>query len=245
MAVPSVPISTVSIPVGDWIVEPDGHRWWFDSGSFALDFAYSGPMPTGVGRERLNTPVELGEWFGARLPFAIGQARSRDLFDAVALRDAIARMVAAAAAGAELRPADVDLVNLYAATPDIPPSLGGGSRQAGRSVQSVAQSLSTIARDAVGLFDPANEGRIRICEGQCGYLFLDTSRAGTRRWCSMQRCGNRAKVRAHRARKAKAAEAAGHTTLYVDSSMAEPMRTLLATAAAVAAKRPADASSAA
>jgi hypothetical protein len=31
-------------------------------------------------------------------------------------------------------------------------------------------------------------------------LYLDTTRSGTRRWCSMRRCGNRAKVRAHRAR---------------------------------------------
>ncbi|WIB37118.1 CGNR zinc finger domain-containing protein [Curtobacterium sp. MCJR17_043] len=33
-------------------------------------------------------------------------------------------------------------------------------------------------------------------------MFYDSSRGGTRRWCSMQRCGNRAKVRAHRARRA-------------------------------------------
>jgi predicted RNA-binding Zn ribbon-like protein len=33
-------------------------------------------------------------------------------------------------------------------------------------------------------------------------VFYDESRAGSRRWCSMQRCGNRAKVRAHRQRAA-------------------------------------------
>ncbi|WP_235492647.1 MULTISPECIES: CGNR zinc finger domain-containing protein [unclassified Leifsonia] len=32
--------------------------------------------------------------------------------------------------------------------------------------------------------------------------YVDTSRAGTRRWCSMQRCGNRAKVRKFRAAQA-------------------------------------------
>ena len=31
-------------------------------------------------------------------------------------------------------------------------------------------------------------------------LFHDVSRSGARRWCSMQRCGNRHKVRQHRAR---------------------------------------------
>ncbi len=41
--------------------------------------------------------------------------------------------------------------------------------------------------------------RVRTCPGRgCGWVFLDTS--GRRRWCSMQWCGNRAKVRAHAAR---------------------------------------------
>jgi predicted RNA-binding Zn ribbon-like protein len=36
--------------------------------------------------------------------------------------------------------------------------------------------------------------RVRECAGEdCGALFLDTSRPGTRRWCSMDTCGNRAK----------------------------------------------------
>ena len=34
----------------------------------------------------------------------------------------------------------------------------------------------------------------------CGWLFLDTSRNQSRRWCSMKSCGNRAKVRRHRSR---------------------------------------------
>src|SRR3981081_2734794 len=38
--------------------------------------------------------------------------------------------------------------------------------------------------------------RVRRCANpECGWLFLDDSRAGKRRWCSMQSCGNRAKAR--------------------------------------------------
>ncbi|MFI6737813.1 CGNR zinc finger domain-containing protein [Nonomuraea sp. NPDC050451] len=40
-------------------------------------------------------------------------------------------------------------------------------------------------------------GRIRAC-GRCGWLFLDSSRGGRRRWCSMNICGNREKARRHR-----------------------------------------------
>ena len=40
--------------------------------------------------------------------------------------------------------------------------------------------------------------RVRCCANpECGWLFLDDSRAGKRRWCSMQSCGNRAKARRH------------------------------------------------
>ena len=39
--------------------------------------------------------------------------------------------------------------------------------------------------------------RLRSCP-RCGWLFLDTSRGGKRRWCSMRTCGNREKVSRHR-----------------------------------------------
>jgi predicted RNA-binding Zn ribbon-like protein len=40
--------------------------------------------------------------------------------------------------------------------------------------------------------------RVRECDADdCNWLFLDRSRAGTRRWCSMRSCGNRAKARRH------------------------------------------------
>jgi predicted RNA-binding Zn ribbon-like protein len=48
-----------------------------------------------------------------------------------------------------------------------------------------------------GLFTLPPE-RLRSCP-RCGWLFLDTSRGGQRRWCSMRVCGNREKVSRHRA----------------------------------------------
>ncbi|MDQ0893281.1 CGNR zinc finger domain-containing protein [Agromyces ramosus] len=198
-----MPVSTVSIPVGQWFDSNEGVRWWFDSGSFALDFAYTGTIGGIHAEDQLHTPDDLTTWTRERFPVPVGAARSRDLFDAVALRDTIARLAVGRSLGEEARPSDLDLVNLYAATPDIPPSLPGGTRQAGRSVQTVSQALSTIARDAVDLFSVSNADRIRTCSGgDCEVVYLDTSRAASRRWCSMQRCGNRAKVRAHRARRA-------------------------------------------
>ncbi len=38
--------------------------------------------------------------------------------------------------------------------------------------------------------------RVRAC-GRCGWLFVDSSRGGRRRWCSMSTCGNREKASRH------------------------------------------------
>ena len=59
--------------------------------------------------------------------------------------------------------------------------------------------LSMVAREAVALFDAEHSERIRECAADdCALVFYDESRSNNRRWCSMQRCGNRAKVRKHR-----------------------------------------------
>ncbi|WP_406117337.1 CGNR zinc finger domain-containing protein [Streptomyces virginiae] len=56
------------------------------------------------------------------------------------------------------------------------------------------------ARDLLRVMTQTS-GRIRKCANPpCPLHFLDTSRKGQRRWCSMAVCGNRAKARRHRTR---------------------------------------------
>lgn len=43
--------------------------------------------------------------------------------------------------------------------------------------------------------------RLKLCRGECGLSYYDASARCLRRWCAMERCGNRAKVRAYRRRK--------------------------------------------
>ncbi|TMR04822.1 hypothetical protein ETD83_07980 [Actinomadura soli] len=58
-----------------------------------------------------------------------------------------------------------------------------------------------VARAYLDLLATAPPDRLRHCAGaDCVLWFLDTSRNGRRRWCSMTGCGNRAKVNAHYAR---------------------------------------------
>jgi predicted RNA-binding Zn ribbon-like protein len=59
--------------------------------------------------------------------------------------------------------------------------------------------LAPLAASAGTLFAEVSRDRVRKC-GQCVLHFHDTSKKGTRRWCSMQLCGNRLKVAAYAAR---------------------------------------------
>jgi predicted RNA-binding Zn ribbon-like protein len=187
------------VSTGQWLIAPEGISWFFDAGADSLDFA-SAPEPVHA--------RDLGEWLAARYGrLDAGETSDRDLTDALALRVAIDRLAAAAADRAPLDPDDVDTINLFGATPDIPPALAGGRRQAGAGRLRIGQVLSTVARDAITILAVEPE-RIRRCDADdCRRVFRDESRTANRRWCSMQRCGNRAKVRAHRARAAVAAAA--------------------------------------
>jgi predicted RNA-binding Zn ribbon-like protein len=62
----------------------------------------------------------------------------------------------------------------------------------------VAALLALVWWSAADLVLATDRLRLRCCANpRCGWLFLDDSKAGTRRWCSMSACGNRAKVQRH------------------------------------------------
>ncbi|MGZ0211986.1 MAG: CGNR zinc finger domain-containing protein [Actinomycetales bacterium] len=188
---------------GQWFTSRTSRQWWFDSGARALDFAYTGAMGNNPAWERLNTPADLATWLEGRFEACDGTVTDRDLTDAKGLREAIATIATALSANGQSEPQQIDIINLFAATPDVPPRLAGGGLQAGRTRVRTGQALATMAREAVFLFGAEQHERIRECAAEdCALVFYDESRSNNRRWCSMQRCGNRAKVRSHRARNA-------------------------------------------
>ncbi|WP_224763577.1 ABATE domain-containing protein [Salinibacterium sp. ZJ70] len=190
---------------GQMIDTGDGAPWLLDAGAPSLDFAYTADWGVGLTRwDLLRSTADLGHWLAERYPGADPRAvHEGELRDARALRDAISRLAIARVDGAFPAPDDIDTLNLYAAAPDVPPVLAGGRRQAGASRIRTGQALSSIARDAVAILQNDASERLRRCAADdCRMIYRDESRTGTRRWCSMQRCGNRAKVRAHRARRA-------------------------------------------
>ena len=61
--------------------------------------------------------------------------------------------------------------------------------------------LWRVTRSATDLLLSGESTRVRQCSDEyCSWLFVDASRNGRRRWCSMQLCGNRARVRSYRRR---------------------------------------------
>ncbi|MFF4973990.1 CGNR zinc finger domain-containing protein [Streptomyces sp. NPDC001083] len=162
--------------------------------------------------ERLPDPESLARWIteaglgtGADDgPVRIGEA---DLVRARALREAVHRLVHAALREGAPDPADVARVNEAAALPDLAPQFAephdGASGPALRwtAGRPGPAALATVARDAVLLISGPLLGRVKECENPtCSLLFLDDSQARRRRWCSMDRCGNLAKVAGYRAR---------------------------------------------
>ena len=67
------------------------------------------------------------------------------------------------------------------------------------NVKNPEDLLAPLGHAAASLFTDVDRNRVHKCANCVGH-FLDTSKNGTRRWCSMQLCGNRLKVAAYAAR---------------------------------------------
>jgi predicted RNA-binding Zn ribbon-like protein len=189
---------------GQWFVANDGHRWWFDSGSIAFDFAYTGGFPGPPDWEHWHEPDDVAGWwrerFGVDVPVNdLGYARACEL------RSSIAQAALAASSERPFPSAAVTVIDDWAARSDVPPQLGTAP------LITNDRLLATIARDAVESLRQTE--RVRACQASdCMVIFVDTSRSGNRAWCSMQRCGNRHKVRALRARRASDSSDEPHGT---------------------------------
>jgi hypothetical protein len=204
-----------------------GVSFRFDAGAVCLDFAHTG----GEGRyavfETLYEPADLGEWL-AQPPLAAVltvPATTGELAEAKALRQAIWDAAHAQAAHRPLPVEAVTAINRAATaaplTPELLPELAcvgltaaplspglvpepavAGLAAAWAVPVRATQALSTMAREMIELLSGPLAERIRECASDdCPLVFVDTSRPGARRWCAMERCGNRHKLRALRARR--------------------------------------------
>lgn len=158
--------------------------------------------------EELASPVDLAAWIRqcgpGEIASAIEQPDAAQLQQARTLREAIHELIQTVrteGGTTASRPAVRNHVNNAAAHPVPVPRLQASGDIEWHADAPVTATLALIARDALDLVTSPAIARVRDCAGpRCGALFLDTSRPGTRRWCSMATCGNRAKKDALRTR---------------------------------------------
>jgi predicted RNA-binding Zn ribbon-like protein len=122
---------------------------------------------------------------------------------AIELREAIYNIFSDGINGNVARPADLDILNGWLTA--------GASHLKLNSVEkgftwswsddetSLEQMLWWVALSAARLLASENLALVGKCADDrgCGWLFFDTSRNHSRRWCAMKDCGNRAKSRRH------------------------------------------------
>jgi predicted RNA-binding Zn ribbon-like protein len=130
---------------------------------------------------------------------------------AVALREAVHRVLCAAIAGEPRDEGALSTLNRELSVAlsrlRVAPAAGDayvwawerGGEDGGGPLE---RPLWPVARSAAELLTSAKLGRVKVCGGEgCGWMFLDESRNASRKWCESRDCGNRERVRQYLARK--------------------------------------------
>ena len=200
----------------------DPTAFHFASGCLCLDFANTKSWrPSAAPNERLQRYDDLVRWGekahllapaqAARLRASgrRGGAGGRALRHARGLREALYRTFSAVADGAHADGGDA--ARLYAGCA----SLLRGARVRARHGVLTAESagdarapatperllLWPVLWSAMRLLAAPDLAHVRKCASPvCGWLFVDGTKNGSRRWCDMRVCGNRDKVRRYRRR---------------------------------------------
>lgn len=174
-------------------------------GTFCLDFVNTTEwadrgVPVAGGVDVWDEPDALTRWgrrLGVLSPGARVAMTDTELASAHHLRAAIHEVFAAVAAGHDPGEEAVDRVRAVYAQAVREARMRSdddGWRLTWPDDQGPSVRYAAVA-DAIALLgDPARLRRVRQCPGRnCGGLFVDVS--GQRKWCSMEACGSRAKMR--------------------------------------------------
>jgi predicted RNA-binding Zn ribbon-like protein len=212
-----------AIEAGDAAVDVYQFRFGRLTLQLGLDFANTlNSRLTAHPQELLNSYADLVAWsqqariLTAREAEHLGQQATRRTTEAmsayehtIVLREAIYRIFSAVA-GERSAPA-ADLERLNAILSDALALLrivatGNGFAWAWTGPEdALDRVLWPIALSAAALLTSSELKTVRECAApNCSWLFLDTTRNRSRRWCDMKVCGNRAKAHRHYERKKQA-----------------------------------------
>ncbi|MBV8613015.1 MAG: ABATE domain-containing protein [Acetobacteraceae bacterium] len=161
----------------------------------------------GAGGVDVGTAQSFQDWWGPR-----PREASAAFSSAIALREALFRLFEAVSSGEAPDPAALSALNaaLGSAAPRsrVAPRAGALVWSVDGLVPGMAALLSPVLWSASDLLAGPRRHRVRLCANpQCRWVFLDDSKSGNRRWCSMASCGNRAKAHRHYLKRRKATRA--------------------------------------
>jgi predicted RNA-binding Zn ribbon-like protein len=169
-------------PLSEWLASYDDLVWW----ALRAEIVPEAEGEALFVRARTH-PAEAAEVFRR----------------AIELREAVFRIFSAAAAKRDPERADLEVLNreLALAMPHArvaPVSTGCSCDWAWEETGALDRVLWPVARSAAEALTSEDVGRIGECAGEaCQWLYVDTSRNHSRRWCVMSDCGNRAKAKRH------------------------------------------------
>jgi predicted RNA-binding Zn ribbon-like protein len=190
----------------------------FCGGHVALDFVNTVGSRDGDADEHLGTYGDVVAWAEARGVVANAEAGrlrraaaaapddARAAYKrAIRLREAIYRVFQRRASGKPPAADDLATLNRFVAELYRDAQLVvDGDRvvlETGSAADTLDRPFAPVIRAAVDLLTGEQAPLVGACaDDTCGWLFLDTTRNRTRRWCTMQDCGNRNKVRRFRSR---------------------------------------------
>ncbi|WP_206074598.1 CGNR zinc finger domain-containing protein [Antribacter gilvus] len=182
-------------------------------GHVALDFVNTDVVSQGDrSTDVLRATGEFLAWCGhagvvsvAPGPARLSRAQERTfLTRAAELRGAVRSTVEAVAGERDADPAALTALSTAGAeaVQRAVPALENGRLVWAWDPGTPDAALWELASAAVDLLRAGPTGRIKVCPG-CGFVFLDSTKNGSRRWCSMDDCGKQEKMRRYVAKRAQ------------------------------------------
>ena len=155
------------------------------------------------GTDELNSTAGLAGWLAETGLGDGAEPTERELARAVDFREGL-RSLLLANNGVDTGDDSADRLNaaLDGASSEV--RFEGSSAEIVPTCASVDGALATMALVIHGAMQSGEWAKLKVCPAdQCYWAFYDRSRNHSRTWCQMGDCGNRAKVRAFRARKSR------------------------------------------
>ena len=193
--------------------QPSAAGFWLHGGHVALDLVNTVLVADGEPADRLTSPEELARWtsvtsLGAEHG-APAEVDAQVFAQVIGLRGALKAAFDAVIAQERIPAAALATINATLRSAPGSELRSGDGVSYGLRVDLARDSgpLPWLLADAgARLLSGDHTGLLRRCANRdsCVLVFLDTSRSHTRRWCSMEQCGNRSKVAAFNARSRQA-----------------------------------------